>query len=340
MNAILTALTLLALILHVHAHEHHDPTGHADDMAAAAHTFLASLDQDQRQSASFKLDAEERENWHFVPLDRKGLMLQDMAPAQQTLAFGLLGSALSSKGLLRATTIMSLEQLLAERENNPKLRNPQKYYLAIFGTPKSGGTWGWRFEGHHFSLNVTVANGRAISLTPVFFGTNPAEVREGPRQGLRPLGDLEDLARALATSLHTAGKAVIFSDKAPRDIITGQERTVTHLQAQGVTTDELDDDQGEQLRKLVTAYLANHPIDALDTSIAKIKTSDFSQIHFAWAGGLNKGDPHYFRVQGPTFLMEYANTQNGANHAHAVWRSFDGDFGRDLLREHLEQGGH
>ncbi|MDA0768083.1 MAG: DUF3500 domain-containing protein [Verrucomicrobia bacterium] len=335
MKSIFLSLSLL-LTPFASAHEGHSPSSHADAMAAAADTFLDTLNDEQKAKAVFEFKNDERENWHFVPLDRKGIILSDLQPAQQTLAFGLLGSALSTQGLLRATSIMSLEQFLAVRENNPVLRNPQKYYVAIFGTPKPGGTWGWRFEGHHLSVNVTVANGKALALTPIFFGTNPAEITEGPRKGLRPLGNIEDLGRSLATSLKAAGKPVVFTDKAPDDIITGQERAVTALEVQGVTTGDMDNDQRAQLRNLIIAYLDNHPADAIADTVAEMKAADLGKIHFAWAGGLNKGDPHYFRVQGETFLMEYANTQNNANHAHAVWRDFKNDFGRDLLKEHLE----
>ena len=332
------SLTLLATLLATPlalAHEEHSPSSHADAMAAAADTFLDTLDDKQRKGATFDFKVDERENWHFIPLDRKGIILSDLKPAQQSLAYGLLGSALSSKGLLTATAIMSLEQFLAVQENDPVKRNPQKYYVAIFGTPKPGGTWGWRFEGHHLAINVTVAKGKALALTPAFFGTNPAEITEGPRKGLRPLGNIEDKGRVLAKSLHAAGLKVIFSEKPPRDIITGQQRAVTHLKLQGVMTPDMDEAQHALVRSLVAAYLENHPADA----VRDMKASDLEQIHFAWAGSLEKGEPHYFRVQGETFLMEYANTQNGANHAHAVWRDFSNDFGRDLLKEHLE-GAH
>lgn len=333
-----TALALSLLLTPIlSAHEDHSPASHADDMVTAADTFLDTLSAEQRKSAVFEFKAEERENWHFIPFDRKGIILSDLQPEQETLAYALLGSALSTKGLLRATAIMSLEQFLAVQEKDPVKRNPQKYYVAIFGTPKSGSTWGWRFEGHHLSVNVTIVDGKALALTPMFFGTNPAEISEGPRKGLRPLGTIEDRGRVLATALKAAGKPVVFSEKAPRDILTAQERAVTPLKVQGVSTPDMDDKQRDLLRAIVAAYLENHPADAIAGAVGDMKSSDLSKIHFAWAGGLKKGDPHYFRVQGPTFLLEYANTQNDANHAHAVWRDFDGDFGRDLLKEHIEK---
>lgn len=337
MKHLAATLALLTAPLAV-AHEEHSPSAHADAMAAAADTLLDTLNDKQRKAATFKFKHDERENWHFIPLDRKGVILSDLQPAQQSLAYGLLGSALSTKGLLRATAIMSLEKFLAVQENDPVKRNPQKYYVAIFGTPKPGGTWGWRFEGHHLSINVTVVNGKALALTPAFFGTNPAEIKEGPRKGLRPLGNIEDKGRALAKALHAAGKPVIFSEKPPRDIITGQERAVTHLKAQGVMTPDMTEEQHAMVRALVVAYLENHPADALTDAVGDMKSSNLEKIHFGWAGSLEAGKPHYFRVQGETFLMEYANTQNNANHAHAVWRSFKDDFGRDLLKEHLEAG--
>lgn len=309
----------------------------AQEMGRAANAFLKGLDKEQKAKAIFEFTDEERENWHFIPLDRKGLKLSELTPAQTHYAYALLATGLSQKGVMNATTIMSLEAILAEMENDPVKRDTQKYYIAIFGKPsgkKETGTWGWRFEGHHLSLNYTVINGNVVT-TPAFFGTNPAIVKKGPRRGTRPLGRLEDQGRALMASLKEAGKPVVFSEKAPRDILTAQDRTATMPESQGVSGKDMTDEQKKQLAGILREFGSNARPELFNPAMKEINQS-IDSLQFAWAGGLEKGDPHYFRVVGgKSFLIEYANTQNDANHAHAVWRLFNGDFGRDVLKEHV-----
>jgi hypothetical protein len=310
----------------------------AVEMGRAANSFLKGLDADQKKKALFEFNDDERENWHFIPLDRKGLKLSELTPAQTHYAYALLATGLSQKGVMAATTIMSLEAVLAEMENDPVKRDTQKYYIAIFGKPsskKAPGTWGWRFEGHHLSLNYTVINGNVVT-TPAFFGTNPAHVKKGPRRGTRVLGRLEDLGRALMVSLKEANKPVVFSEKAPKDILTSQDRTATVPEDQGVKGSEMTAEQKKILIGILREFASNGRPEVTYPAMKEIAES-VDGLQFAWAGGLKKGDPHYFRVLGGKFfLVEYANTQNDANHAHAVWRLFNGDFGRDLLKEHVE----
>ncbi|MCS5541007.1 MAG: DUF3500 domain-containing protein [Roseibacillus sp.] len=309
------------------------------DMGRAARNFLKGLDAKQKAKASFKFTDEERENWHFIPLDRKGIKLSELNPAQIHYAYALLASGLSQKGVLNATTIMSLEAILAEMENDPVKRDTQKYYIAIFGEPSSKqktGIWGWRFEGHHLSLNYTIINGNVVA-TPAFFGTNPAIVKKGPRKGTRPLGRMEDQARTLMQSLKEAGKPVVFSDKAPRDILSSQNQVAAKPKSQGVKGADMNAEQKKLLLAILREFSSNTRSELARPAMNEI-TGAVDKLQFAWSGGLNKGDPHYFRVTDESaFMVEYANTQNGANHAHAVWRLFDGDFGRDVLKEHLDK---
>ena len=311
----------------------------AIEMGRAAKSFLKGLDTEQQKKAAFDFKAEERENWHFIPLDRKGLKLSELTPAQTHYAYALLATGLSQKGMMNATTIMSLEAILAEMENDPVKRDTQKYYIAVFGEPsakKETGTWGWRFEGHHLSLNYTIINGNVIT-TPAFFGTNPAHVKKGPRRGTRVLGRLEDLGRALMKSLKEANKPVVFSEKAPRDILTGQDRTAKMPEDQGIKASEMTAEQKKKLLAILREFASNGRPE-INAPAMKAIAEAVNDLQFAWAGGLKKGDPHYFRVVGGKFfLVEYANTQNDANHAHAVWRVFNGDFGRDILKEHVEK---
>ena len=315
----------------------------ADEMVAAANKFLGALDAAQKTKATFELKNDERLNWHFIPKARKGLPLKEMTPAQRELALVLLKSGLSQRGYVAATTIMSLEEILRELEKtNPRMvRDTELYYVSIFGTPDVNQNWGWRVEGHHFSSNFTVAKGGAISATPNFMGTNPAEVRTGERKGLRVLAAVEDLARQLVKSLNAEqSAATIITNTAPADIYTAAARKVTPLAAVGLPASKLNPEQTALLKKLIEEYVGRVRTEVAAKDLAKIQAAGFDKILFAWAGGIEAGQGHYYRVQGPTFLLEYDNTQNGNNHVHAVWRDFLGDFGEDLLKAHYEQEAH
>lgn len=312
-----------------------------DEMTDAAKNFLAALAPEQRAKATFAMDADERQNWHFIPKDRLGLTLKEMSPAQRHLAYGLLNSALSSKGYLKATTIMSLEQILQEMEgaNRRFPRDPELYHFSIFGTPDARGTWGWRVEGHHLSQNFTIVNGAFAAATPNFMGTNPGEVMKGPRAGLRVLGVEEDLARALVKSLDDAQrKEAVFSNLAPEDVVTGASRVAAITNAVGIPVATLNAGQRVIVDQLLKEYCGRLRGELAAADLARIDAAGRDSIRFGWAGGFERGQKHYFRLQGPTFLLEYDNTQNDANHAHSVWRDFTNDFGRDLLKAHLERG--
>lgn len=302
----------------------------------AAENFLASLDPAQKAKAALPFSSDERENFRYTPRDRAGLPLKEMSAPQREAAMKLVDSALSEKGKLKATQIMSLESVLAEMEKNPVKRDSDRYFVAVFGTPGDPKGWGWRFEGHHISVNITLVEGKGISVTPSFMGSNPAEVREGPKKGLRVLAAEEDLARALTVTLLAAGKnEVIFSDKAPAEILSFENRKATALEPVGVISSDLTGIQRSSLLTLISEYTGRYRPEVSATDMAKIKAAGIEKIRFGWAGGTKPGDAYYYRIQGPTFLMECANTQNQANHVHATWRDFTGDFGRDLLGEHF-----
>ena len=307
------------------------------EMATAAQNLLATLDPAQRANAAFPLTDDERQNWHFVPMDRKGISLADLRPDQDHLVYGLLGTALGPGGWKKVTTIMSLEKILADLENNPVRRNPEKYYLAIFGDPKAGQPWGWRFEGHHLSLNFTIAADSKVSLTPSFLGANPGEVKDGPRAGLRALANEEDFALELVRSLTPEQqKTAILPGEAPAELITNQERRVKALIPPGMPAGSLTEPQRAQLWKVIGEYVDLYRPD-LTASAKAALLKDGGNLTFAWMGTTETGSPHYYRIQSPQFLFEYDNTQNNARHPHAVWRDFNGDFGADLLKGHYDQ---
>lgn len=307
------------------------PVDQARVVTNFAKEFLGLLNEEQKAKTIFELENPERENWHYVPLERKGLRLDAMNKEQQDAVQELLGQSLSAQGHLTTNDSIRLETLLYERSNKSDFRNPGKYTVAIFGTPDSKSPWGWRFEGHHVSLNFTILSDKVALTTPFFFGTNPAEVREGELKGLRPLGKIEDAARALARSIHGEGHHVRFTNEAPSDILSKQDRIAKAQAKEGALFSELNDEHKNGLLSLVQLIAANQRSEFLN-----ITTEDLKECQFAWAGEFDLGEAHYFRIQTPKFLIEYANTQNNANHAHLVWRDFKGDFGRDVLKEHLD----
>jgi hypothetical protein len=308
----------------------------------AAEQFLASLDADQKSKAVKPFSDEERQNFRFTPRERFGLKFKEMSEEQRDAAMKLLDTALSEKGKLKVTQIMTLEAVLAEIEKNPTYRDAGKYCVAVFGTPGDKKGWGWRFEGHHVSVNITIADDKGLSVTPSFLGSNPAEVRvEGKHLGLRVLAAEQDLAIALVNTLREGGKTeVIFSEKAPDEIITGENREVTALDPVGVLASDMTETQRAGLLNLIHEYTGRFRAEIAAADMAKIEKAGIDQIRFGWAGGTKPGEAYYYRIQGPTFLMESCNVQNQANHIHATWRDFNGDFGRDLLREHLSESPH
>jgi len=318
---------------HLHAH---GPDA-ASIMAECARRFLAVLDANQRSRATFPFDAEERLNWHFIPRERKGISLREMTPYQKHLGSALLAAGLSQSGYIKAVTIMSLEDVLRIIEQTSgEYRNPEKYYFSVFGTPDEKGRWGYRIEGHHFSQNYTIVNGKVIDA-PSFFGANPAEVQQGPRKGLRTLAAEDDLGMELIHSLDEPQlKIAIVNPTAYREILTGASRKAA-LQGQpsGLTASEMKPNQFDALMALMEEYARNLPDDLAEDRIAQINNAGRT-IHFVWSGGTNRGDPHYYRVQTPSFLIEMDDTQDDANHIHSVWRDSTGDFGADLLRQHYQ----
>jgi hypothetical protein len=311
-------------------------------MANAARDFLATLSSEQRARAVFPFASEERQNWHFVPQPRKGLPLKEMDARQREAAHAFLRAVLSQKGYTKATTIFHLEEVLRALEGGRgPARDPELYYFSFFGEPGEEATWGWRVEGHHLSLNLTVVKGRLIASTPQFFGANPAEVAaEGPMHGVRALAPEEDVARELVHALTPEQRARALIGEAPRDIVTGASRRAEIGEPKGLPAGEMTKKQRQLLQSLLDVYAAAMPADVARERLARLRKAGTEKVHFAWAGGLEHGQPHYYRLQGPTFLVEYDNTQNRANHIHTVWRDFRGDWGEDLLAAHYRQYPH
>jgi hypothetical protein len=317
-----------------------EPPAGRSDMAAAAQAFLASLDAAQRARAQRPFESGERFNWHYVPRARQGLPLEAMTPPQREAAYALLERALSREGYEKATGVVALEAILGQLTGSPAYRDAGLYYLTVFGTPGPAAPWGWRFEGHHLSLNYAAVTDTLVATTPAFMGANPAEVPSGPRTGWRVLADEEDLARRLVLLLDDGQRRrAVLSDRAPRDLVTGADRKVRLARYEGLPASAMTEPQRALLLQLVEAYVRNQRSDWAAGRLAEVRAG-LDSLHFAWAGGFERGQGHYYRIHGPALFIEYDNTQDGANHVHSVVRDPRGDFGEDLLRQHYEEHRH
>ena len=310
------------------------------DIAARAATFLSLLDGEARGRATYALGDEEQFNWAFTPVSRNGLPLKDMTMEQRAAAHALLQTTMSSQGYHKANAIIELERILGVLEGRPQRRDPEDYYVAIFGDPDAGGPWAWRFEGHHLSLNFSSPENELTVTGPAFMGANPATVTSGEKAGWRPLGREEDLARALLFMLDPEQREMaVIAAEAPRDIITGNDREARLDGFEGIPASRLTGEQREVLMGVIWEYVGNMEAESAHAWMARIRDEiPADEIHFAWAGSPEPGEGHYYRVHAPQFLIEYDNTQGNANHVHSVWRDLENDFGGDALARHYEEG--
>ena len=282
-------------------------------MRESAEHFLAALPERQRASAMRAFDDHDRVDWHYTPRSRNGISLKVL--------------------------------VLRELETFGLMRDPERYHVTFYGKPSPTDRWGWRFEGHHVSLNFTLAGDRIAVDTPSFFGANPATVPSGPRKGFRALGDEHDAGWAVLDSLSEAQRReAVVSTRTYGDIVTSNREKVDPLETAGLPASKLDERQRALLWKIVELYAASFEPGLADARLARARAGGIEALHFAWAGSTTRGAPHYYRVQGTLFLIEYDASQDGGNHFHTVWRDFAGDFGRnlsstsafgrDLLRDH------
>lgn len=319
----------------------------AQEMSAGAEYFISLLSKEQRAKTLFTFDSEERFNFHFFPInDRKGLPLEEMNDRQRTAAFALLKTSLSSATVKKIEEIIKLENILKELENRKPeddFRDPGKYYLAIFGKPADKSVWGWRFEGHHVSFNFSSEDNSLVSGTPGFLGTNPAVVQAGPYRGREILRDEKTMAFSLLHSLSADQlKKALVDSTAPADIITGIKRKALIEHPGGLKYAEMSDRQQEQLGQLLALYLHRYKKEFALKMLKEVRDAGLDQLSFSRAGDREPGigHPHYYRIQGPTLIIEYDNTQNNANHVHTVVRDLLHDYGGDQLLEHYHSGHH
>lgn len=319
------------------------------DMTRIAQAFIATLEgppsgietavgYNRRELTLLDADDAARTNYVYWPYLRKGLPIDFMTAQQRTLVHDLLNSALSAKGYLSAVQIMQMEKILADAEVTGFPRGTENYTLAFFGTPVQGERWGWRFEGHHLSLNFSVAPG-AVSVTPGFWGASPAEIPTGTLAGFRNLHGSHEAGLALINALDEQQRAVAIEDgNPPFDIVSGnlnrpQEtwEDWKQLPPQGIAVNDLSAQQKDLVQRILDEVIT---MQRPEIAHAYLQQIDVNELRFVWFGGTTDGEAHYYRLEGPDFFFEYDLVQGNGNHVHAVWRSKQGDFGADLLLQH------
>lgn len=310
------------------------------ELVNRANTFLSLLDARQKEKAQYTFDNDERFNWAFVPRSRNGISLHDLNDQQKAAAFALLKVSLSEQGYQKATSIVSLENILRQvegRGEDDTYRDPLKYFITVFGTPSATKEWGWRFEGHHVSINFSSVGGFIESSTPSFFGSNPAIVPQGEKRGMQILKQEMDLGFSLVNSFSAEQlKTARFSETAPSEIFSSNDRNAKHLEPAGILYTAMNDQQKKTFMQLLQTFVGNYELGFSDKLMAKIKKAGIEKLSFAWAGSLKPGIAQYYRIQGPMLLIEYDNTQNNANHIHTTVRDLTNDFAEDILKEHYK----
>ncbi|MFL5339880.1 MAG: DUF3500 domain-containing protein, partial [Gemmataceae bacterium] len=262
---------------------------------------------------------------------RKGLRLEEMTEDQKKPVLELLRSGTSDSGFQQAVTIMSLETILHDLEKNGAMvRNPGWYFVTIFGAPAKTGSWGWRIEGHHLSLNFTVKDGQVASATPAFFGANPAEIKTGDKKGQRVLADVEDAAAALAGSLDGVQRTAALQPKQFGELAQHEPQEKTGPLV-GLPGEKMTQSQKDLLAKLLKAYTARMPAAIGEAQWKSVSDAGLDKVYFAFSGTFEPGKQHSYRVQGPTFVVQFLNVQddsakNPANHIHSAWRELPSDF--------------
>ncbi|NQW16029.1 MAG: DUF3500 domain-containing protein [Chloroflexi bacterium] len=328
-------------------HQHSHAPAAATRMSAAAQKFLEALSSGQREMATFDFSGDERYVWNYTPVDRNGLMIMDMDDAQRQIAFDLMATGLSKSGNDTAHQIITIEKELGESEaaensDSPWTRSPERYWFSVFGEPGGDAPWGWRVGGHHVCLHYTIVDGRLVTPNPLFFGANPAQIRHGEREGLRTLPAEEDIARSIVTGFNADHRSIAIVDgDTPQDILTKSYRTADPAATPaGLAYSQMDADSREQLVKLMRHYVNRASDDLAANSWGKIESAGFDDVTFAWAGPDTPGQGHYYAIKGKAFLIEYDNTQNGANHIHSVFRDYENDWGEDVLAAHYGGTSH
>ena len=318
----------------------------AQELSEKANTFLESLSEDLKTDAFFPFEDDERYNMNYVPLERKGPTFHDFNPSQKEAALALLRASLSKQGYEKTMEIRKLESILRviEADDNDLMpdgkhrRDPLRYHFCIFGNPSPTKLWGWRFEGHHVSLNFTSDTGEIVSATPAFWGSNPGIVKTGEHKGKQVLKKESEMGLQLVNSLSkTQLTTARIANKAPYEIYSSNLRQAPDLEKTGIPYSNLDKNQQQRLMELLNLYIGNYPEEFSEDFKNKITKAGIENLSFAWAGALQEGEAYYYAIHGPTLLIELDNSQNDANHVHTAIRDLTNDFGQDIIKQHYQE---
>ena len=335
LSTVPAALLTLGLPFQAGARQH-------DAWTLRALAFLERLTGDQRSQCLLDFTSDRRRDWHYTPRRRPGLTLKTLSAEQRDLLWRLLATALSERGVAKARDVIKTEAILADTSGNRSFRDPENYAIVFFGDPSAQQPWAWRFEGHHLALNFTVVPGTGLTVTPAFFGANPATVPAGhAHAGFQALADEERLAFQLLDGLAPAQlEQTVIDSRSLGDIVTGPGREDSLRERRGLALGLMNATQRDQAVALLNAYVHNAPAAVASRSLERIRGAGLDQLHFAWAGSRTPGSPHYYRLHGPTLIIEYDNTQDGGNHVHSVWNDLLENFGRDQLAAHYASAFH
>jgi hypothetical protein len=319
----------------------------AQDLAGKANTFIASLNDTQRTKALYPFDTAERYRFMYIPLDdRKGISMNELTAAQQTAAMDLLQTSVAKETYTKIRSIMLLDNVLKEMEHRKPedhFRDPGKYFFTIFGIPSATTIWGWRFEGHHIAFHFSANKNELVAGTPSFLGSNPGIVLQGPQKDENVLKDETDKGFAMLHALSAAElKKAIIDTAAPGEIITAASRKAMIANPAGIRYSELSPANQQMLLQLLSLYIHRYTKLFAENMLKQIQTAGLNNLWFSWAGYTDHvmGKAYYYRIQGPTIIIEYDNSQNNANHIHTVIRDLTNDFGGDILLEHYQQSHH
>ena len=324
----------------------------APEMARAARALQESLPAGQRDQMSYEFADPERYDLRLAPFSLEGLEMVDMDSAAQARLGDLLAVSLGPVGYKKAEEVRALEAEVERQEAWYRKifvglfgsTGDQAYFLSLYGDPVRDQPWGYRFDGHHLSVNFTAVEG-VVSPTPLFLGAEPRTIPEGGiggPVGLRVLAHEEDRARELYESLDAAQREKATLElQLGRGLFVGSgERVDPDLRPVGIAAADLTEDQKKRLVALLDTYFQNVAPALGARAKARMEAAGIDSLHFAWAGATTPGAEIYYRVHGPTLLIEFDNTTDDAEHIHTLWRDPSNDFGRDLLRQHYESGHH
>ncbi len=334
---------------------------HSEDIVSVTKDFVSSLNDEQQVLIQYQLKDSTRTKWTNFPVGmvpRPGLQFGSLSEESKIKFHQLLLTFLSSQGYLKTTSIMKLDDILnegtalaLERKMISKSTfneimsldwDYDNFYISLWNVPDMVDPWGLKFEGHHLSINLTMAN-TEISLTPLFLGADPAEVRSTKFAGLRVLSKEEDYGIALINSMDSHQKEIAtLSQDVPEDIITNPRENKRITEYYGISGDQLTEVQLKLLEKLIREYINNLEEEKASEALENLKKSGIENIYFAWIGSYERKKPHYYIIHSPDYIIEYDNVgfDNDGNHIHSIWREKKNDFGEDILKQHYKRHKH